>query len=238
MKSVKFTAKPLKKIDNGKGVWNSLEVQIYMNGHPFGKTYVRDYPNFYRTFCHLKKHGRHFALYSPSYTFTRVMELFPDKNSWKDIGGESDMKNHFCPVDYHVPILKDLEFRNEYDPAKLPIDVKVTKNSHKEFYNLTFEPEFGFVSGCVWGDDSSWQIEYLDLTKIESGVISREARFGYISLPRGITLKKAINTEFTAETGNVQIAISKDFKLTPTPREINRPLAVSVESKSKRKQRV
>ena len=51
----------------------------------------------------------------------------------------------------------------------------------------------GFVAGCVWGDDSSWKIEYLDLRKADEGIIKREARFGYIELPAHLDLNKAVN---------------------------------------------
>ena len=36
--------------------------------------------------------------------------------------------------------------------------------------------------GCVWGDDSSWKVQYLDLTGIQDGVIRRDERFGYAEL--------------------------------------------------------
>jgi hypothetical protein len=52
---------------------------------------------------------------------------------------------------------------------------------------------FGFVAGCIWGDDSSWKIQYLDLNDAEKGVVRRDERFGYIKLPDGITLEQAID---------------------------------------------
>jgi hypothetical protein len=42
--------------------------------------------------------------------------------------------------------------------------------------------EFGFVWGCVWGDDSSWKVQCLDLRRIREGVISRDERFGYVEI--------------------------------------------------------
>lgn len=42
--------------------------------------------------------------------------------------------------------------------------------------------DFGFVWGCYWGDDSSWKVQYLDLSRIEEGMISRDERFGYVEL--------------------------------------------------------
>lgn len=42
--------------------------------------------------------------------------------------------------------------------------------------------DFGFVWGCVWGDDESWKVQYLDLSGIQHGMLLREERFGYLKL--------------------------------------------------------
>jgi len=42
--------------------------------------------------------------------------------------------------------------------------------------------DFGFVWGYVWGDDSSWKVQHLDLSAIQDGVIRRDDRFGYLKL--------------------------------------------------------
>jgi hypothetical protein len=52
---------------------------------------------------------------------------------------------------------------------------------------------FGFVAGCIWGDDSTYKIQYLDLTEAERGIIKRDERFGYIALPENQSLKDAID---------------------------------------------
>lgn len=49
----------------------------------------------------------------------------------------------------------------------------------------TFNSEFGFVCGCIWGDDTSWKIQFLDLSRIRDGVLVRDARFGYLEMPNG-----------------------------------------------------
>lgn len=54
---------------------------------------------------------------------------------------------------------------------------------------------WGLVSGCQWGDDGSDKIEYLDLADVANGVIRRDARFGYVELPRNCKLKDAVDTE-------------------------------------------
>lgn len=124
--------------------------------------YIRDYPAFYNTFCPFKQGDHWFALYSKEYTSTRIMSL-PD---CVDLGGEESSAYGFCPVDYYVPAL-------DRDDEQL-------------------KGEFGFVAGCVWGDDNSWKIQYLDLRKASEGIIVRSARFGYIPLPSEIKLFDAI----------------------------------------------
>lgn len=42
--------------------------------------------------------------------------------------------------------------------------------------------DFGFVWGCHWGDDGSWKVQYLDLSRVQEGVVRREERFGYVEL--------------------------------------------------------
>lgn len=53
--------------------------------------------------------------------------------------------------------------------------------------------DFGFVAGCAWGDDTSWKVQFLDLTRASEGIINRDQRFGYIELCPGATLKDTID---------------------------------------------
>lgn len=66
-------------------------------------------------------------------------------------------------------------------------------STHSKVISPLLYYPFGFVAGCIWGDDSSWKIEYLDLSAVEKGEIRRDARFGYIEMPDGISLKQAID---------------------------------------------
>jgi hypothetical protein len=52
----------------------------------------------------------------------------------------------------------------------------------KADYEWPSDGGFGFVWGCLWGDDSSWKVQYLDLSDIRHGQIRREERFGYLRL--------------------------------------------------------
>jgi hypothetical protein len=47
------------------------------------------------------------------------------------------------------------------------------------------------VAGCVWGDDTSWKVQYLDLSRARQGIVTRDDRLGYIELPAGIRLANA-----------------------------------------------
>lgn len=148
-------------IDNGKGYWSYLNVEIFEGENKIGE-YIRNYSTLYNTFVPFVQNGKEYALYSKNYTATRVMEL----PSCKDLCGEENNQYGFCPTGYYVPYTTEdmLEYEDE--------DGKV----------IGPNGQFGFVCGCVWGDDTCWKVQYLDLTKISEGILVREARFGYIEL--------------------------------------------------------
>lgn len=221
---MKFIAKVLSKIEyNPKGSWNGLKVGVFKIGEDLEEQvgeYERNYPTFYDTFCHFQKDGKDFALYSPHYTATRIMEL----PSCKDIGGEEPNSWGFCPVDYFVPTYIEQEIVSETisskgtnrkrvwkrvvnKPEEKVLSEFVTKTPFTNHLTgeqtenkSTYKPltpllyySFGFVAGCIWGDDSTWKIQYLDLSEAEKGIIKRDERFGYIMLPENQSLKDAID---------------------------------------------
>lgn len=122
----------------------------------------------------------------------------------------------------------DCEFAK--DPAKhkrrkaiaLPDGIenagKKWKWEEGEFENgwIRFPPDHGFVAGCVWGDDYRWKIQYLDLSKVEAGILKREERFGYIELPR-MDLKDAIHiaglSQADKRNPTVEIATATEWEL-------------------------
>jgi hypothetical protein len=78
---------------------------------------------------------------------------------------------------------------------------------------IKFPPDHGFVAGCLWGDDTSWKIQYLDLSRAGEGIIRRDDRFGYIELPESVALRDAIHIEDMLENPTVYIAISTEWDL-------------------------
>lgn len=237
----KYVAKVIGQIENEPGTWHSSKVGVFRVENDVEEQvgeYTRNYPQLFNTFFHFQLNGEDYALYSPDYTVTRILKL----PSCKDIGGEDPVSHGFCPVDFYVPSYIDRElvglddsvsrYRiNRPKPEDLlprtttytPLDpktgerIKVEKPSYP-VSPLTFYL-FGFVAGCIWGDDGSWKIQYLDLSQASKGVIKRDERFGYISLPTNMNLETAIDLsgymydpkEDYSHT--IQIAIQQRFDL-------------------------
>jgi hypothetical protein len=111
-------------------------------------------------------------------------------------GREEPSGNGFCPVEYHVPCPDDGDTTDE----------------------TGLYVECGFVAGCVWGDDSSWKIQYLDLSQVARGIVKRDERFGYIKLPVNMSLASAISTptydpEPEGPCQRIAIAVEQQFEV-------------------------
>jgi len=106
--------------------------------------------------------------------------------SCQDVAGEERNSMGFCPVQFFVP----------YDPFS------------------EINGDFGFVAGCVWGDDNSWKVQFLDLSKIREGKLIRDDRFGYLELPAGVKLADAVEL---FESNRVKLATTKSFDFSTNP---------------------
>lgn len=212
-----YSAAVVRTIENAPGTWNSIEVGVFRGEGEAREqvgAYVRNYSDLFRTFFPFRADGREYALYSRDYTATRIMEL----PSCSDLGGEERSSGGFCPVDYYVPCYVEREYLrlddtacrfrvNEPEAASLrpevwtytPLDPATGQRTEVEKPVYPVSPllyyPFGFVAGCIWGDDSSWKIQYLDLSRAAEGILRREERFGYIALPDRLTLKEAIDMD-------------------------------------------
>lgn len=189
---MRYFSKVIEEIKNKKGIWGYLRIGIYQIDTPENSNikeiiemdpvsvlklknvkkvgeYIRNYSCYgNETFFPFKQGDKWFALYSEKYTCTSVMEL----PSCKKISGEPQDSFGFCPVGYYVP-WDNIELKEE-----------------------GIEGTFGFVSGCIWGDDHSWKLEYLDLSDIKNGNIKRENKFGYFELPNYKELKDCISFDY------------------------------------------
>jgi hypothetical protein len=207
---LKYFAQVIEEIDNGKGHWNYQKIGIFeiidREENKIGE-YIRNYSSFYNTFFAFQHaNGNWYALYSPNYTTTRIMEL----PSCNDIGGEENNANGFCPTDYYVPNYIDYIY-TDHEPIRASQieDEEVGKGNTIDdikFWN------FAFVAGCVWGDDWSDKVEHIDLTNADKGIITRTDKFGYIWIPNGMKLKDAIDMDSYDGQNNDAINITTAFR--------------------------
>ncbi len=166
---VRASAKP-----SQPGTWDSTTVEIFRRTVSSGDAervceYERSHA-MYQTFEPFRQDGREFALISRDYTRSEVLDLA----SGEVIAEEAQEGPHgagFCPVGFYVPDWWDV-----HDGSVIP--GSESWNADYEWPNGTF----GFVWGCHWGDDNSWKVQYLDLSRIQQGELRRDDRFGYVEL--------------------------------------------------------
>lgn len=154
-------------VESTKGTWNTLRVEVMDETMRVIVTYDRNHPSLYQTFEPFRQGDGLFALISTDYTATSVIDL----RTGEIVASEEPSPSGFCPVGFYVPDWWDVN-----DGSIIP------GSSHWTEDNENPRGDFGFVWGCVWGDDSSWKVQYLDLTQIKNGKILRDERFGYIKL--------------------------------------------------------
>ena len=185
----------VEKIDNGKGYWRYNLVSIKRNGILVG-SYIRNYSSFSEATFHPFKIGDDwYALYSKEYTATRVAKL---TNGFEDWCGETNDAFGFCPTEYFVPVkheysyvfpMKDRPALTGTSSQWLDCDYEKVQefwdDVQKEKGTVTWS-NWALMSGCVWGDDTSWKLRYIDLSEIPNKVLKITERFGYWELPQEI----------------------------------------------------
>lgn len=157
--------------ENRPGTWASTVVEVFRRADSGDEPekvaeYERDYA-LLNTFEPFRQGDRELALISRRYTGTAVLDLA----TGRVIAEEPGSRHGFCPVGFYVPDWWDV-----HDGSIIP---------GSELWNADLEwpsGDFGFVWGCVWGDDSSWKVQHLDLSGARDGVIRRDERFGYVRL--------------------------------------------------------
>jgi hypothetical protein len=155
------------------GTWHSTLVDVFRRNVSVGDAekvcrYERNYTMF-QTFEPFRQGGRELALISRDYTATAVLDL----TSGEVIAEEAcePKGSGFCPVGFYVPDWLDV-----HDESLIPGGKYWTADDEWPV------GDFGFVWGCYWGDDSSWKVQYLDLSRVQQGIIARDERFGYVEL--------------------------------------------------------
>ena len=179
--------------------WKKVHVEVVDQGRTVGE-FDRNYAML-DTFEPFRQGDRDYALVSPHYTATSVMDLA----TGEIIGGEEPNSFGFCPVGFYVPDWWDV-----HDGHVLPGSLGWTQDHEWP------AGDFGFVWGCVWGDDSSWKVQYLDLSEVSDGVLERDDRFGYVRLATSPKLagQDFIRVESWQGAPRVTFAIQETFYLT------------------------
>lgn len=223
---VRYSAKVIEKIETGQNTWKRLRIGIFEQ--TYGEepvqigSYIRNYSSFYDTFFPFKhKNGKWYALYSKEYTATHIMEL----PSCKDLDGEKNASNGFCPTGYYVPNYLEMSYYSKkkkeevfYEDDQVPED-DIWENGWDEFnWNDLKYRDFGFLCGCIWGDDWSWKIQYIDLSEADKGIIKMSEKFGYIWLTHNMNLQESIEMNDFKKIGRFTISLpivfnaDKDYK--------------------------
>lgn len=198
------------EIPSKPGCWDVYDIEVFKDNKKIGG-YKRNYHSFTaETFYPFQHKGKWYALYSKDYTATRVALL--ENDEFVDWCGEESDSFGFCPVEFYVPkvVLYDgyrfqlkcesnkhhkfqgavWDNKKEFNAEELLKDKIVTEEEVNEWGNseygrknakLTY-PEFGFLCGCIWGDDSSWKLRYIDFSELENKVLKITERFGYFEL--------------------------------------------------------
>lgn len=210
-------------VENTPGTWNSNKVSIYKDDTLIGE-YLRNYHSYTAlTFVPFMHKNEWYALYSPHYTATRVLKLHNDRI--EDWCGEEPNSYGFCPVEYYVPRYKQHEFDAEKYPGEYCYYIETEYKTDTEFINIKNVPQdiyytdFAFMCGCVWGDDSSWKLRFIDLSKIDAKILSITDKFGYWQMPANLSLKECIDmSNWEPDHNWVRLTRAENFNLTTDER--------------------
>jgi len=227
----KYHAKNLGKVETKPGCWNYVRMGIFDGETQIGE-YVRHYPNYGEsTFCpFIGQDGNWYALYSEDYTATYVMSL----PSCKKVAGQNPSGHGFCPTAFYVPRYRIYVCKGNPESSHPSLREDRCERSYESEGNWnggTWEEfaqvekaedillwkagihydERGFVSGCVWGDDSSDKIQCLDLSKVHLGILPLAEDFGYVEMAEGLTLKQAVQISDNYEW--VTLSVQAKFRM-------------------------
>lgn len=85
----------------------------------------------------------------------------------------------FCPVDFYVPdLLEDYYADAAYTVSSREGEETSWLWDEEELLGRT--GQFAFYIGCHWGDDSSWKMRHIDLSRLHEGIVTEDDRYGYL----------------------------------------------------------
>lgn len=100
--------------------------------------------------------------------------------------GDSNPSLNFCIADLHVPDFFDIHPLDKGTPDDYE-GFKAEMLDHSDFWGEEMDVflskrTFGFVAGCVWGDDYLFKLQTINLERISEGEIELEETFGYFPI--------------------------------------------------------
>ena len=204
----------IEAIKNKPGTWDSSKFSIFRDNILIGE-YIRNYHGDHLTFHPFQVGGEWYALYSAEYTCTRVMKL--NETSIEDWCGETPAENGFCPTEYYIPRYHKYNVDDNYEYVILNGSEYKTLDEFEDDTIGSVETgfmNFGFLSGCIWGDDSSWKIRYIDLSDVLNKSLTITEKFGYFEMPHGFKLRECVNLNAWEADNQVIKLLKEDVYIT------------------------
>lgn len=176
---------------------------------------------------------RHMALISPFYVSFELLDLDEHKiiakkspnllskekaeslnKKYLEKGAEPPYKEgqnmsswNFCPSEFHVPDVYDILNNKEIEELQEVVNTSKDLDFWQDWMNNFINRRtFAFEAGCVWGDDWSYKVQAIDLTKIFQGEIQDDDRFGYLILQG--ELKNVYNKDYYDDEDYVILELS------------------------------
>lgn len=218
---------------------SGLQVTVFRIG-PDGDTKVAEYSRNYsmmqtfEPFAQRQGDEWHdYALISDDYTRLAVLDLETGKivavepypvadKELAEISNDGIVEGQelpqlgFCPAEFYVP-----NWWENYNESFFSRNLSGTlfpKSGREAALIKTFqemamyEGQWGVYSGCVWGDDNSLKIRFVDLSRVKEGIVTTDDRFGYFQLPSQGDLRSSI--EIIPSRNMVRISTPISFNLT------------------------
>jgi hypothetical protein len=185
-KPLPYLAKVVGEIDNGHGVWKSYKIGVFK---------LKEGPCSSVDAIYEEQIGEYVCHYSLMKTF------FPFAFNDKEYA-------LFSAPDYtaarvmELPSCKDIGGEEASAYGFCPVEFFVIPGT-----------SHGFVAGCAWWDDTSWKIQYLDLSEVDKGIIKRSEKFGYVEMPDDMSLSDCITYEADEDAVYFKLACSKSFDI-------------------------
>ena len=161
-------------------------------------SYERTYPGFGKSTCvpfpqyDFVDHQWHdYLLFSEEYVRASALNLETKKRADEPYPIDDDGKEHpgfgFCPTGFKVFSMMEEYVCADKDETKRDESIAFWNKTIDDYpdnasFALEYSGVFALESGCVWGDDTSDKLRYIDTSRIRDGILRTDERYGYFEL--------------------------------------------------------